>query len=145
MTPSVLRLWGATWTGHLALAISCVLRWFRMPYAPWYSYVDVVDFVPIVAMLTLALLSRSRLKIIALIMWTILSLFAVYGAWATFPLWGKGILDAPLPVQARFQSISTAADTLQNFAAIVLAATGFGFLVYELRNRPTQTSRDAKR
>jgi hypothetical protein len=132
VTPLVLKLWGAAWTGYLALVVGCVLRWLRIPHASWRLSVEVVDLVPATVMLILIILYRSSNKIAVLIAWLLISLFAVYNAWATFPLWGEGIFDANPNVKARFEAISTAADTLQNFAAIVLGATGLWFLILEL-------------
>ena len=131
-------LWGAVWTGQLALGTGCALRWFRLPFAPLYEYIDLADLAPIAIMLALALLARSRLKVAALILWTVLALFAVGAAIATFPNWGDGILDAPPEVKARFESISAASEALMHFAALVLSVTGLALLKLEVASRPAR-------
>ena len=139
MTSLTLRLWGAVWTGQLALASSCVLKWFQLPYAPWYRYFQIADLAPLAVMLTLSLLARSRFRIVALFIWTLLSLIASYVAITTFPHWGNGITDAPRNVEARYVSVSAASETLMFFAALVLSITGLALLIAEVaaqRRRP---------
>lgn len=138
MTPWRHGLWGATWTGELALGAGCILRWFLLPYAPWYQYIKISDLAPAAVMLVLALLAHSKLKIAALIVWTLLALLAICNAIATFPHWGNGITDAPHDVEARFEAISTASETLMYFAALVLGVTGMALLNLELANRRAQ-------
>jgi hypothetical protein len=135
MTPLRHGLWGAAWTGQLALGASCALRWFQLPYSPWYQYIDTADLAPVATMLALALLARSKFKIAALILWTLLALFAICGAVATFPHWGNGITDVPRDVEARFETISAASEALLYFAALVLSVTGLALLKLELTGR----------
>lgn len=132
MTPLTLWLWGAVWIGHLALAVSCVLRWFQLPLAPWYYYFEIVDLAPLAIMLTLSLLARSRFRIAALFVWTLLSLLMSYAAIATFPHWGNGITDVPPIVEARYVTLSAASETLMFFAALVLSITGLFLLMVEV-------------
>ena len=125
-------------TGQLALGASCALRWFQLPYAPWYQYIEVADLAPTATMLALALLARSKFKIVALVVWTLLALFAICAAVATFPHWGNGITDVPRDVEARFEAISAASEALMFFAALVLGGTGLALLKLELANRRTE-------
>jgi len=138
MTPLRHGLWGAALTGQLALGASCALRWFQLPYAPWYQYIEVADLAPTATMLALALLARSKFKIVALVVWTLLALFAICAAVATFPHWGNGITDVPRDVEARFEAISAASEALMFFAALVLGGTGLALLKLELANRRTE-------
>jgi hypothetical protein len=135
MTPLRHGLWGAALTGQLALGASCALRWFQLPYAPWYQYIETADLVPTATMLALALLARSKFKIAALIVWTLLALFALCAAVATFPHWDNGITDVPRNVESRFETISVASEALMYFAALVLSVTGLALLKLELANR----------
>jgi len=137
MTPLRHGLWGAAWTGQFALMASCALRWFQLPYAPWYQYIEIADFAPVAIMLALALLARSKFRVAALIVWTLLALFAIYTAAATFPNWGNGITDAPPDVEARFETISAASEALMYFAALVLSVTGLALLKIDRANRHT--------
>lgn len=132
MASFTLRLWGAVWTAQLALASSCVLEWFQLPYAPWYRYFEIADLAPLAVMLTLALLARSRFRIAAMIIWTLLALLVSYAAITTFPHWGNGITDSPPNVEARYVSVSAASETLMFFAALVLSITGLALLIAEV-------------
>ncbi len=133
-------IWGAVWTGQLAFGVGCTLRWFRLPHAPWYQYVEIGDIAAIAVILILALLARSKFKIATLIVWTLLALIAICNAIATFPHWGEGITDAPQDVEARFETISAASEALMYFAALVFGVTGLALLTLELANRRTQVT-----
>jgi hypothetical protein len=132
MTPLALRLWGGVWTGQLALAASCALEWFQLLFAPWYRYFEIADLAPLAIMLTLSLLARSRFRIVALIVWILLSLSVSCAAVTAFPHWGNGITDAPPNVEARYVSLSAASETLMFFAALVFSGTGMTLLMVEV-------------